>query len=36
MSKSQNTKDEQQKDLCITSEQLTDYERNADVSKKVG
>lgn len=33
MTKSQNTKDEQQKDLCIISEQLTDCERNAEVSK---
>ena len=31
MTKSQNTKNEQQKDLCITSEQLTEQWKSADI-----
>lgn len=36
MTKSQNTKNEQQKDLCITSEQLTEKWVNIYKSKKHG
>lgn len=33
MSKSKNTKDEQQKDLCITSEQLTEQWKKGELSE---